>query len=508
MARARALVCATILSVAAVAARAPAGADVRPAGAAVGRPNVLVVLLDDMPALDDRLWRRLPVIRELFLEQGAHFTNAYVETPLCCPGRAGWLTGLHTLNHGVDDNDARLFDPTMTIATQLDGAGYHTLYAGKYFNGYARIARRVPPGWDRFHGFGAGYYAYKVWHDGEKERRGRRPRDYSTDVLRETLLADLRAAPADRPVFVFASFAAPHAPRIAARRHEGDPRCRDLVWAPPNFNEADVSDKPVYVAGRILLTTGPYDLSEQCRMMLSVDEAIGALRDELVAQGRFDDTLVVLTSDNGMNAGAHRLYGKATPYATAVPLLMHWPAGLGPAPRELEHLVSNIDLAPTLCELAGCSLGPYPNGQQGPDGASFAGLLDGVGSVPERDAILEAMPLPWVGPPWYGLRTSAESSWSALGCDTAATSGCRWHYVEYETGERELYDLRGGPCVDWQPGAAGDPCELENLADTGRHDALMAQLSARLAELKAEGNPPRRHRSRMQRFDGGGRTSQ
>ena len=410
---------------------ASAWSSVPAASPAPARPNILFVLLDDLPALDDRLWQSLPVVREVFLQHGARFTNAYGETPLCCPGRAGWLTGLHTLNHGVDDNDARLFDPVMTIATQLDGVGYHTLYAGKYFNGYPRIARRVPPGWDHFHGFAPGYYGYKVWNDGERERRGARPHDYSTDVVREKLVTDLRAAPADRPVFVFASFGAPHAPYVAARRHAADERCRELVWAPPGFNENDVSHEPVYVAGRSLLVVGRYDLVDECRMLLSVDEAIGAFRDELEAQGRWDDTLVVVTSDNGMNAGAHRLYGKATPYATQVPLLMHWPAGLGAASREVDHLVSNIDLAPTLCELTGCTLGPYPNGQQTPDGTSYAGLLNGVGSLPERDAILEAMPLAWAGPPWFALRTSAGSSWGGLGCDTAAESGCLWHYVEY-----------------------------------------------------------------------------
>jgi len=466
---------------------------------AAERPNIVVVLLDDLPALDDRLWQRLPVIRALFVDAGVRFTNAYGETPLCCPGRAGWLTGLHTHNHGVEINEARLFDPAMTLATQLDGVGYHTLYAGKYFNRYARLARKVPPGWDHFAGFTTGYYDYRIWRDGVRERRGSRRRDYATDVLRDLLLADLRAAPADQPVFVFAAFSAPHAPHVPARRHLRDARCRDLGWSPPSFNEEDVSDKPIYVAGVRGLTLARYDLVDECRMLLAVDEAVGALRDELIRQGRWHDTLVVLTTDNGMNAGAHRLSSKGTPYSTPVSLLMHWPRGLGAlppdVPRDVDHLLSNIDLAPTLCALAGCTLGPYPNGQPVPDGASFVGLVTGAGAIPQRDAILEAMPQSWfaptfVVPPWHGLRSAADSPWSALGCDTAATSGCRWHYVEYETGERELYDVRNGPCSAWKPGDVGDPCELTNLAKAGEHEELMGGLAARLAALRAEGGSP------------------
>ena len=124
------------------------------------RPDIIVILIDDMPGIDDRVLRRLPNIRTTFLEQGVRFTEFHGETPLCCPGRAGFLTGQHTHHHGVDKNTVRRFDPRMTIATQLDGAGYHTFHVGKYFNLYEAIAPRVPPGWDRFHALAPGKTGY------------------------------------------------------------------------------------------------------------------------------------------------------------------------------------------------------------------------------------------------------------------------------------------------------------------------------------------------------------
>ena len=65
------------------------------------RPDIVVLVLDDIPELDGRLWTRLPNIRRLFVEQGLEFTDTHGETPTCCPGRAGFLTGLHTHHHGA-----------------------------------------------------------------------------------------------------------------------------------------------------------------------------------------------------------------------------------------------------------------------------------------------------------------------------------------------------------------------------------------------------------------------
>src|SRR5262245_41267852 len=91
------------------------------------RPNVIVIMLDDVASMDGRLLLALPEIRQVFLEHGVSFSDFHVETSLCCPGRAGFLTGQHTNHHGVVRNDARLFRPGMTLATQLHGLGYYTV---------------------------------------------------------------------------------------------------------------------------------------------------------------------------------------------------------------------------------------------------------------------------------------------------------------------------------------------------------------------------------------------
>ncbi len=456
------------------------------------RPDVVIFMLDDVPHLDGlRLWRAMPNIRRVFLDQGVRFSQMFGESPLCCPGRAGWLTGLHTFNHGVDANDVHLFDPSMTLATQLDGIGYETILAGKYFNGYQSVAPDVPPGWDHFHATTGAYYHYTIWNDGHRvgEQHGGRPDDYSTDVITAKAVADIRrTAPSER-IFAWLAPNAVHGPTTPAARHLRDPRCASIPsWRPANYDEGDVSDKPAFVRSKSSLDAPAYDLVDECRTLLAVDDAVGAVREELARQDRLDDTLLVLTSDNGMNAGAHRLLGKSTPYATQVPFFVSWPGVLGTGGDMVAERVSNIDLAPTICDLAGCALGPYPNGQRQADGRSFASLLLGTGAGPGRDALLEDMPAGSKDiPVWYALATTQRSPLSEMGCWSSARGGCRWHYVEYGTGARELYDVSNGPCWTWRKGEPGDPCELHNLAGRPEYRQLRSALSSRLAQLKAEG---------------------
>src|SRR5207248_3045480 len=134
--------------------------------------------------------------------------------------------------------------------------------------------------------------------------------------------------------------------------------------------------------------------------------------DALRASGRLDDTLLVYAGDNGMSEGEHRLTGKTAPYETQVPFLLRWPGVVAPG-TTIGERVQNIDLAPTLCAVAGCSLGPYPNGQSSPDGLDVLPLL--TGGTLERQSVLDELP---VGrsrnsdadtPPWEALTTTAAS---------------------------------------------------------------------------------------------------
>jgi arylsulfatase A-like enzyme len=441
----------------------------RPQLATTTRPNIVVFMVDDLPPLDGRLWSRLRNIRSMFFDHGTRFPQAFGDTPLCCPGRVNFLTGLWTVHHGVTINDARQFRPRMSIATQLKGAGYFTIASGKYLNGTFLLKKTQPRGWDRASINGGLYYNYTLFRNGVAEYHDDDPNDYSTDVFANEAIASLRMAPPEKPVFAFlAPYAAHSLERgrvpLAAPRHIGDPRCATMPpWHPEAYDELDVSDKPGYVRRqpRVNWPEG-FPMVPVCESMLSVDQLVGRVRAELKAQGRLDNTLFVLTADNGMNYGVHRLYSKNTPYATPVPMFMHWRAQLGMAPLVIRETVQTIDLAPTFCEIGGCRLGPYPTGQAGPDGVSLMPLVRARGGSLGRDVILHSHLLPYQPtrmPAWYALRTTPGNP---LG---------RWLYVEYASGERELYDLRA------------DRSMLLSLHADPATEAVRAALHVRLLEL-------------------------
>ncbi len=460
------------------------------AAAGPGRPDVIVIVTDDVPALDDRIWQFLPTIRELFVRHGVEFTNFQGESPLCCPGRAGFLTGQHTWNHGVTHNDVRLFDPSVSLATEMQQVGYRTFLAGKYFNRYPLIAPSLPPGWNGFHGYAGGYYDYTMWNNGHApgEFHGTAPKDYSTDVIAAKALNELRKTPPGQRIFGWISPYASHGPTTPAPRYLHDARCDNVpAWAPANYNEQDVSDKPQYIQAAPLLKAPAYNLTTTCRTLLAVDDLVAAVRDELARQGRLDNTVFILTTDNGMNAGAHRLLAKGTPYATPISFFVSWPQALGTRRRTIDEPLMNIDLAPTVCELTGCTMGPYPNGQQTPDGRSFARILLDRSRTLGRDALVQDMPDGTLQvPPWYAVETTRASKLAGIGCESAPGRGCLWHYVEYATGERELYDVSNGPCWRWHEHRSGDPCELVNLAGNPTYALIQKALARRLDRLKQE----------------------
>lgn len=432
-------------------------------------PDIVVLYLDDVDPHDGRLWndaRRTPTLARLFADQGVSFSQAVSETPLCSPGRAATLTGRHTLNHHVDRNVTVPFDPTTTLGTELQSVGYTTMFVGKYFNELrSEVPRRdvedYAVGWDDFdviYEDNGQYLDYDLWTRDGIVHHGKEASDHSTLVAKRRVTKHLRDAPTDEPVLAFVSLFDLHEPNRPAEKYRGARRCRSIEpWDPPSFDE-DVSDKPAWVQARRRIDSDGWSMETYCEQMLAVDELAGAVVREQGRRGRLDDTLFILTADNGATWGTHRLpQRKGNPYATPVPLVLTWPARWGEEPRTVDELVSDIDLAPTLCAIAGCEMGPFADGQETADGVSLLPLLDGEIGHLERNVVREQSGpgYPW-SPEFWAIRTSDQHP---LG---------RWHYIEYETGEVELYH------------SVADPWELGNLAVDPAYVDVKGQLAAAL----------------------------
>ena len=225
------------------------------------------------------------------------------------------------------------FDNSETLAVWLQRAGYHTVHVGKYLNGYGDSPSTtfVPAGWSEWYTGTVGrqqFYEYTVNENGTLVDHGGDADDYKDDVVTERAVEVIdRRAPKRKPLFVAVDYVAPHdggpnpspqppttacdatakpAPRYASA-FQSEP-----LPQPPNFNEADVSDKPDHIADNPSLSSGDIDditRNYRCRLasLLSVDEGVGRILDTLRASRELDDTLIVFTSDNGFLHGEHRI---------------------------------------------------------------------------------------------------------------------------------------------------------------------------------------------------------
>jgi N-acetylglucosamine-6-sulfatase len=431
--------------------------------AAPRRPNLILIVTDDMSLAE---LPHLPVVQRRLVEEGVTFTNAFVSTPSCTPSRVSILTGQYAHNHGIQRNDR--FEggfpvffasgkESSTLATWLQRAGRRTLLLGKYLNWYPRQAPPdyVPPGWSRWEGLYSreDYYGFMLNSDGELHKHGSAPEEYQTDVLRRRLVDHVTRYAGDGgpPFFVYLAPYAPHGPTWPAPRHE---RTRTDLRAPrsPAFDEADVGDKPEWMRRLPRLSRNAVarvdDLfRRRVETLLSVDELLGELLDVLERTGQLDDTFVLFTSDNGFHQGTHRRErGKSDPYdeSIRVPLLLRGPGV--PRGRQVDALVANVDLAPTIAELLGV---PVPGSV---DGRSLVPLLRGPVPVGWRgDLLIESWPNYEDGVPAFAALRSRDRL-----------------YVEYESGERELYHLDL------------DPFQLENRYASARPEEQRL-LAVRLA---------------------------
>jgi N-acetylglucosamine-6-sulfatase len=445
--------------------------------------NVVLVLADD---LDLREVQYLPHVQSLIAKQGATLDNYFISNSLCCPSRTTMLLGQYAHDTGVLANagtnggfealHARDGERS-SVATWLHDASYDSALVGKYLNGYPTTAGATyqPPGWTDWWGAidsdqAYGEYDYDVIHDGARVHHGKSAKDYGTTVYTDYAQQFVHdEATKGRSFFLDLAFFAPHQPATPAPRD-----LNAVAPRPRSFDEPNVADKPAYLQALPRLSPDVIAAIDRLyrnriRSLQAVDRSVAALVDQLQKLGILDDTYFVFTSDNGFHLGEHRLpAGKRTPYDDDihVPFYVRGP-GIA-AGSTVHALAGNVDLAPTLAAIAGAKV---------PSSAEGRSLLDLWHGHPtpadwRTGYLLEHAPEPSTGDrdieAGRGVLVAAEPT------DIPSYEGVRTgdaSYVEYATGERELYDLRA------------DPFELQNLARTAA-PSLLAQWHDYLAPLQ------------------------
>lgn len=475
-----------------------AGGGAATSGAAAGKdgekaPNFVVVLTDDQ---DLESMRVMPKVRKLITREGVSFTNYYATNPVCCPSRSTGLTGRYSHNTGVFRNAPpnggfAVFDDDETLPVWLQRAGYATAHIGKYVNGYgSEDPTEIPPGWGEWYGsVDPGtyrMYGYTLNENGNLVTYGDYdtpdPANYQTDVYSDKAVDYIRRhAPGSQPFYLSIATLAPHVEVF--RRDDGDddaetpqypnprPAPRDVgalnrynLPKPPSFNEADISDKPLGVRDRPLMsgaTSGQSRNRYRSRLasLLAVDDMVKRIVATLRKSGELDDTVIVFMSDNGFLLGEHRIpTGKQYPYEESINVPFEITGPGIPRNEVRKQPAGNIDLAPTILDLAGAE----PGGEI--DGRSMMPLIKDEDYYPGRAMVLENWcqieekscydPYNPTVPRYRGVRTD------------------RYAYMRYPNGEQELYDLEK------------DPYELQSLHNRASYQPERAALSKLLDRLQ------------------------
>jgi N-acetylglucosamine-6-sulfatase len=433
------------------------------------RPNIVFILIDDLR------WDELGIAGHPFIKtpnidrigkEGARFPNAFMTTPLCSPSRASFMTGQYAHTHGITDNVDRsaASHRLVTFPRLLHQSGYETAFIGKWHMGNDDKPR---PGFDRWVSFkGQGTY-----RDPDINEDGKlvKPTGYITDILSGYAVDFIRRRH-DKPFLVWLAHKAIH-PEIKqnddgsvnladselfipAERHK-DLYAGKVIPHRPNYKQAP-ADKPALrrqigslpPLGPLTATKDETILGRQ-RSLMAIEDGLGEILRALKETGQLDNTVIVFTSDNGYFYGEHGLSVErrlAYEESIRMPLLLRYPKTIkaGTVRREL---ALNIDLAPTLLELAGVKV---PDTMQG---RSLVPLLAGKRPSWRNSFLIE----------YYSDKVFPRIFQMGY---KAVRSG-RWKYIHYLEldGMDELYDLETDPYelknLIHQPGAARTLAEMK-----------------------------------------------
>lgn len=441
------------------------------------RPNMIFILIDDLR------WDELGITGHPFLKtpsidrigrEGALFRNAFVTTPLCSPSRAGFLTGQYPSTHGITDNVDRssASHKLTTFPLLLRQSGYETAFIGKWHMGNDDSPR---PGFDRWVSFkGQGSYLDPaINEDGNDVNR----RGYITDILSDYAVKFIRRRHA-KPFLIYLAHKAihpevmqhgdgsinlDHAERfIPAERHKnlfagqkiprrpsfgqqptGKPALQRSIDNLPSLG-ASTATRDESVMGRV-------------RSLVAVEEGVREIFRALKETGQLDNTVIVFASDNGYFYGEHGLSVErrlAYEESIRMPLLVRYPKVIK-AGTVRDEFALNVDVAPTLLELAGVAV---PKDVQG---RSLVALLKG-GKADWRNSFLIEYYSDRVFPRirQMGYKAVRNERWKYI------------HYFELE-GMDELYDLKA------------DPYEMKNIINRPDAAEALNKMKQELERLRS-----------------------
>lgn len=476
----------------------PAAAD----DTATSRPNILFIMTDqhrwDCVGANGNQQIRTPNFDRLAVE-GANFTHAFVNAPVCVPSRASFFTGRYPHSHRNRVNYTPLDRSEILMQARLRDAGYRTASVGKLHLYPPTVAEAKRTGFDfvelhdavgpldRF----SDYVAWRKENDPQANisyrayakdiQPGRNPfRQAIDDKYTETTWVGERTrhyirelGESKEPFFIFSSFWKPHSPfevpvpfdslyddiRIPLPEQQS---LKDIMRLPLPLRLLILRGRPIYDIDRERLQ---WMYRSYYGAISHIDREVGLMRETLKEAGLANNTIIVFSSDHGDQLLEHGLTGKNCFYdaSVRVPLMFHFPKKIHPG--KYEQLVESIDVLPTLFELAGLPE-PYEN-----QGRSLAPLIADTGErYTPREAVFCENVIPEVITSGR-LDFEFQKRVGIKGVrhpDAKMVRTRRWKFNYYPEGYAELYDLQN------------DPREMKNLADDPAHREVVFGMKDRL----------------------------
>jgi arylsulfatase len=471
----------------------------------VTRPNILWICTDqqrwDTLGVTGNRHVRTPNIDRLATE-GAHFANAYCQSPVCSPSRGSFLTGRYPRTARIRQNGADIPADEVLVTKLLADSGYTCGLSGKLHLSACHpdvtpaTERRIDDGYSAFHwSHHPGHYGskqnwplneYNLWliERGEEYRAdpyrgsdyvkaGPAAQNHQTTWCAEKAITFMKAHEAsDRPWLFSVNFFDPHHPFDPPAEYMDRYMDRLDEIELPTYRHGELDDKPVFQSIDHASAYGgnagmPYDkMTDRDHRMVRaayyamcdlIDDQVGRMLQTLEDTGQLDNAIVIYMSDHGELLGDHGVYLKGPFFyepSVHVPLVVNWPGRI--AGRRIEGLVELLDLAPTLLDAAGL---PIYAGMQG---KSLWPLLTGDGARTDTpDVYCEYYnAMPWHREPHLPFATMLRTETMKL-------------VVSHGDRRGELYDL------------VADPSETTNLWD--RRDMLetRCELLQRLCDRMA-----------------------
>jgi len=452
------------------------------------KPNFLFILVDDQPHDAVGFSERYPFLKtpniDKLASEGVNIKNFFVTQSICSPSRASFLTGTYPHIHGVNQNNKFVdpdWDTYAPYSVHLQKNGYETAHIGKIHMAHKRGKKHIRPGFDYWFSFiGQGqYFDPRVNDNGiETQEKG-----YITDILTKKTVDWLEnKRDSNKPFSLNLWHKAVHEKHLPAPRHKDLFKNEKLPEPPHDTHKETFKGKPEWQRRK---TFGfkwkkgdiiPAELKEKkwpinkyknmqlLRSLIAVDESLGKVIEALEKIGELENTVIIYSSDNGYFMGEHTFKDKRLAYENSirVPMIIRYPRLIKES-TEIDEQCLNIDLAPTILELAGIDKPNYMQGE------SMLDIITGKKNSKWRKSIL--------------FEYYVDDAWPYAGPDQLAVRTNQFKLVDnfLENDIDELYDL------------INDPGEMNNLINDEEYETIELELrnESKRLQKKYKYNPDR-----------------